>query len=101
MIHQDRIVSIYENTIPPFAEAEMQRLYQSIFSPVAMFDTYDRLDDRICTYVAQRGAVPAAILLFRIEGGRIRVLNEVIRLDAAEIKRFTEAISNVFRRSAP
>lgn len=74
----------------------MQKLYQSIFSSVAMLDTYNRLDEDICTYVAEKGDGPAAVLLFRRERNRIYVLNEVIRLDAAEIKCFTNAMFDRF-----
>lgn len=89
-------ISIYENDIPPFAEAEMQRLYQSTFSSVAALDAYNRLNNPTCTYVVANDNEPEAILLFQRENNRICVLNEVIKLDAAEIKRFTTTIFERF-----
>jgi hypothetical protein len=80
-------IAYYENDIPPFVEAEMERLYQNLFSSVAMVRAYGGTAG-VSTYVAHRRGRVAAILLLRHEKSRIVVLNEQIGLDQEEIGRF-------------
>ena len=79
--------SFYMNEVPPFAGAELERLYGSVYASLAQFRIYDH-GGPASTYVARLGNSPLAVLLFRIDGFALRVLNEVIAIDVAEIDRF-------------
>lgn len=80
-------MSFYMNDIPPFAGAELERLYGSVYASIGQLRIYDH-GGPASTYVARRKQQVIAILLFRIEGNFLRVLNEVISIDMAEINRF-------------
>ncbi len=77
----------FMNEIPSFAGAELERLYGSIYASIGQFLVYDH-DGPASTYVARRDSSVVAILLFRLEGHCVKVLNEVIQLDIEEINRF-------------
>lgn len=81
----------YEHQIPPFVEAELDRLYGARFSSMRHFRIYGRLKNAH-TYVRHAKGKPAAILLFRIEEQTVRVLNEAIRLSPEEIRQFADHI---------
>jgi hypothetical protein len=79
----------YMNEIPPFVGAELERLYGSIYASISQFRIYDQ-DGPVSTYVAGFDNCPVAVLLFRIDGERLLVLNQVIQLEIAEINRFAQ-----------
>ena len=93
-------IAVHDNAVPSFAGPELDRLYGTLYSSLAYFRYCDSLDG-LSTYVARKDGVPTAIFLFRREGDRIRVVNEGMRLDAAEVSRFarhmfdTSAITDV------
>ncbi|MDB5765184.1 MAG: family N-acetyltransferase [Herminiimonas sp.] len=92
---EDIAISCHDNEMPPFVEVEMDRLYQNFFSSLAKF----RLDGalrNVSTYVVRKNGKPATILLFRREKKTVTVLNEVIRLDEEDIRRFTTTIFSAF-----
>ncbi len=89
------MISWHENTIPDFAEAELERLYQSIFSSMAMLRIYDS-SAQISTYVARKGPRVIALLLCRRDHGRLSVCNEVVQLAPQEISRFSQYIFQRF-----
>lgn len=80
-------IAVHENEVPSFAGPELDRLYGTLYASLAYFHTCGDLTD-VSTYVARSNGVPAAIFLFRREAGRVRVVNEGMRLDAAEVVRF-------------
>ena len=88
-------VTHYDNRVPPFAEEEMDRLYESEFSSLAHFRVYGGAENA-STYLARDGDEIVALLLFRIEKNRVRVINEWIRLAAREVRRFTDYIFATF-----
>ena len=61
------------------------------------FQIYDKLRN-VSTYVCRVDQTPVAILLFKIDKGMVRVLNESIHLPAVEIERFTNLIFQRYRR---
>jgi CelD/BcsL family acetyltransferase involved in cellulose biosynthesis len=88
-------VTHYDHQVPPFAEAEMDRLYESEFSSLAHFRVYGGAENA-STYLARDGDEIRALLLFRRERNRVRVINEWMQLDAREVKRFTDYIFATF-----
>jgi hypothetical protein len=66
MESENPTVSLYENFVPPFAEAEMERLHQNIYSSLANLQLSPALADA-STYVVCRGNEVISILLFRCE----------------------------------
>lgn len=87
--------SCYENEIPPFVEAEMERLYGSLYSSIPQLRVGGNLDG-VSTYVVQKGRELVTIFLFRIDGRRLEVLNEVIRIEEEDIRRFATYIFSGF-----
>lgn len=89
-------VSCYENEVPPFVESEVEQLYGNIFSSLLEFRIYGWVAGNTSTYVECRdGRISALLLFVREKGklrGRVRVLNEAIRMDSEEVKRFAEFI---------
>lgn len=90
---------IHENEIPVFVEAEMERLYGSLYSCLKQFRIYDGVFTGVHTYVAREGGNIRHILLFRLRDGRVKVLNEVIRLSATDIDRFAHCVFGHFREA--
>jgi len=87
----DSRVRIYRNAIPSHAVADMERLYESVFSTVPFVDVYGH-GATLHTYVARRRDHVTAALLFEIRGKRVAVRNEGLAIDAPEIECFCEHI---------
>jgi hypothetical protein len=90
---------IHENEIPAFVEAELERLYGSIYSCLKQFRIYDGVVAGVHTYVARDIHGIQDILLFRVTGGRVKVLNEVIQLEGAEVERFAKLVFAHFKQA--
>ena len=86
----DVSVSIYENEVPAFAEAELMRLYSSLFSTLPQLNLKDLTS--IYTYVVSNGTRIKDIFLFEKKGAMVRILNEGIKIDQQEIERFANCI---------
>jgi CelD/BcsL family acetyltransferase involved in cellulose biosynthesis len=84
---QNITIECYRNAIPAFVEAELDRLYGSLFCSLAHFGVYGGAENA-STYIARNGGRAIAIFLFRIEGNIARVVNEWMPLDDAEASRF-------------
>ena len=93
----DVSIACYENEVPSFIEAELERLYGNIFSSLKQFRTYCGSETAISTYIARQGTDIATVILFTREGARVRVLNEVIALDSAEVADFAEYIFGAYK----
>jgi hypothetical protein len=89
-------IAFYDNAIPPFAEAELERLYQCVMTTLARFDIYAAAP-AASTYVAREDGRITTLFLFRRERHRVTVYNEQIPIDAAEIKRFADAVFARYR----
>jgi len=90
-IHADVVTAHYPGEIPDFVEREMERLYGSVYSSMAHFRIHGGLD-KASTYVARRDGRIVALFLFRREWDRVRVINEGVFADAAEIDRFADHV---------
>jgi CelD/BcsL family acetyltransferase involved in cellulose biosynthesis len=88
-------ITHYDRQVPPFVEEEMDRLYESEFSSLAHFRIFGGAENA-STYLARDGDKIAALLLFRIEKNKLRVINEWIQLDAKEVQRFTDYVFATF-----
>ena len=89
-------VSIYEHEIPPFVEAEIARLYESVYTLPARFRLYGEARNA-STYVAHENGRAIAVFLFVREQGEVKVLNKQIRVDAEEASRFARTIFSMFK----
>jgi hypothetical protein len=88
--------SVYLNAVPAHVEADMERLYQHMYSSYTRMKVYGEIDGTTNTYVVRKGTEAAAILLFRLGKDTVRVLNEQIDLDEEEIERFSRYIFGTF-----
>jgi hypothetical protein len=89
-------VSIYEKQIPDFVGPELERLYESVYCTLARFNIYGEARDA-STYVARSGGVIQCLILFRIESGVVRVINQQIRLPDDDLRCFADAIFAKYR----
>jgi len=89
-------VSIYEHEIPPFVEAEIARLYESVYTLLTRFRLYGEARNA-STYVAHENGRVIAVFLFVREQGEVKVLNKQIRVDAEEASRFARTIFSMFK----
>lgn len=80
-------ITCHEHGIPAFVEAELERLYGSIFSSLAHFRVYGGAESA-STCVIRIGGEVTDILLFQRDPRGVRVINEWIRLDEQDIRRF-------------
>jgi len=87
----------YLNEIPAFAESELARLYGYIHSSLAFFRTF-RPRDGVNTYVTWRDGVPVTLLVFRCDGRRVDVYNEMCFIPGADIGRFARYVFSHFDR---
>lgn len=92
MISSETTIACYENEVPAFVGPELERLYGNIFSSLLQFRVYGWTGRNTSTYVARQGERITVILLFQQDGDKVRVMNEVIALDGAELERFADYI---------
>jgi CelD/BcsL family acetyltransferase involved in cellulose biosynthesis len=92
-------ITHYAGQVPPFAEAELDRLYGSLFSSLAHFRVYGGAENA-STYLAREGDAIVDLLLFRRHKDTIHVINEWIRLDTQDIQRFTDFAFSAFPQVA-
>lgn len=93
---QEVTISLYEGTVPEFVAGELERLYRNPFCTLQHHALYGALDGATGTYVARSNGEITAVLLFRREGDTLRVLNEQLRIDAAEMDRFARHVFAAF-----
>jgi hypothetical protein len=79
---------VYENAVPAFVPDELERLYRNIFSS-CLAEHVQEADTH--TYVAGTGEA-RTILLFKIHGRKVSVLNSAISLDRSVIHDFVSLI---------
>lgn len=90
------VISCYENEIPAFVEAEMDRLYGNLYSSLVQLRVLGKLDN-VNTYAVRKGGVIITLFLFQIENRKVNVLNEVIKIEEEEVRRFANTIFAWFR----
>ncbi len=89
--HNRSVVAIYDNEIPEFVEAALEKIYCSIYCTVRRFGIYDSLAG-VSTYVASADGEIETLILFRIVGRAVYVLNQQIQLRTEQIAEFAESI---------
>lgn len=85
------IISCYENDVPAFIEAELERLYGSIYSSLVQYRIYNEGHDT-STYILREDGEIKTVFLFQQHGRRVRVLNEVIPVTDNDINRFAHYV---------
>jgi hypothetical protein len=92
-------IAVYENEVPDFVEAELERLYAHLFSSLARFSLYSGLANT-GTYVVRRDGQVVTLLLFKRERERVVVLNEMFEISEEEVRRFARVMFNTGRSTA-
>lgn len=88
--------SVYFNSIPSHVEADMERLYQHMYSSYTRMKVYGDIDQTTNAYVVRKGPEVSTILLFRLKKDTVQVLNEQIGLKEEEIDGFSRYIFDTF-----
>ncbi|MES2932306.1 MAG: GNAT family N-acetyltransferase [Pseudomonadota bacterium] len=89
-------IDCYEHQIPPFVSNELVRLYGNFYASLPRLRMLGKLNNA-STYAVRKGGELITLFLFRIERGRLEVLNEVIRIEEDEISRFATFVFAAFR----
>lgn len=89
---QEVTISLYEGSVPELAAAELDRLYRNPYCSLQHHRLHGAIDAATCTYIARTNGEVSAVLLFKREGATLRVLNEQLRIDAAEVERFARHV---------
>lgn len=77
-------IACYENEVPAFIEGELDRLYGSIFCSFKHFRVYGGAENA-GVYIARKGKTIISVLLFRRQGMKVQVINEVIQIGRAHV----------------
>jgi hypothetical protein len=93
----DAGIRCYLHAIPPFVEAALAGLYDTLHASLPFFRVYRSIKGVSC-YVAERDGRPSTILLFRCRGRRLEVLNEMIAIEQSELRRFVLYVFRHFPR---
>lgn len=94
-IADDVSITCYDDKVPEFVGPELTRLYGSLFSSYAQFRVSGDIENA-STYVSRIGNRVTSVFLFRLHGSKVRVLNELIKLDKEEVERFARYIFSTF-----
>jgi hypothetical protein len=89
-------VSIYENQIPEFVASALETLYESVYCTLARFNIYGEAENA-STYVARSHGHIACLILFRVEGDAVKVINQQIAIGQDELREFARAIFAKYR----
>lgn len=84
-------VTCYHDHVPDFIAPELERLYGSFFSSMAVWQMYGSLESA-STFVLYRHEELEDIWLFQRQGTQIRVLNEQIKIRGESLRRFASMI---------
>lgn len=84
-------VAFHENSIAPYAQHELDRLYGNIFSSLPHLNFYHR-HEQIHTYSVLNGGDVVTLFLFKYDTRSIIVLNEGITVDDEDIHRFARHV---------
>jgi hypothetical protein len=83
--------ALYEAPLPAFIEAELERLYRSVFASLVRVRSMG-LSGQVSAFVARRAGEVSCVLLFRRDGRGVHVLNEAVALHAADIESFARML---------
>jgi hypothetical protein len=96
LAHSDEVqISCYDNEVPAFAGAEIDRLYGHLYASPSYFDMAKELAGA-STYVARKHGVPVAVFLYRRTERQVNVISEYIKVDGEEVRRFADHVFNSF-----
>ena len=87
----DTVIDFYETEIPPFAAAELERLYQNVYTTLLRYTIYHDIAGA-STYVKRSGGQVRALFLFHRHGRTLRVLNQQISVSAADVGELSAAL---------
>lgn len=90
------VVSCHDNQVPSFVDAELERLYGSIYASIGMF-RFDGSLASASTYVVRTDGRVTTLLLYRREKNVVTVLNGSIALEQEEIDRFARTMFGRYR----
>lgn len=76
---------------------EMEQLYQHRYASYEQLKVYGHIMQDTKGYVARKGGKAVGALLYRVEPGKVRVLNEQMHLDEEEIERFVRHVFNDYQ----
>jgi hypothetical protein len=96
-VSDDIAINSYVNEVPPFVEAELERLYGHPFSSLIHFRAHGGLPADTSTYVVRKKNHISTIYLFRRDGGRVQVVNEGMKLDEEQVKLFASHIFSAYK----
>lgn len=90
-------VTCYDNHIPDFVEAALERLYGNLYSSLPQLRVYGKLTQQTSTYVARKGDEIATLFLFEHRHRQIRVINEGMTVSAEELRLFSDAMFSRYK----
>jgi hypothetical protein len=90
-------VICYDNHIPDFVEAALERLYGDLFSSLPQLRIYGKLTQQTSTYVARKGDEIVTIFLFEHRNRQVRVINEGMKFSADELRLFSDTIFSRYK----
>jgi hypothetical protein len=76
----------------PWAESILLQRYASHYSSLLRLDVTGELDAGVMVFLAREGGEVVSAILFRRDGVRVKVLNEVATVSADEIQRFARYV---------
>jgi hypothetical protein len=85
-------VSLHPHDIPPFTEAELERLYGNIYSSMKEWRVTGTLGEDASAYIEWQGNAVTTLYLFHVAGREIRVLNEGIPVGDAQAENFADLV---------
>ncbi len=87
----DIVITCYENEVPAFAGAEIDRLYGHLLCSLSNFRVAKDINEA-STYVVRQNGAAITVFLFRREGKEVKVISEFIQLDQATMLLFVDFI---------
>lgn len=90
-------ITCYENEIPAFVEAELERLYGNLYSSLPQLRIYGKLTHGTNTYVVRDGDEISTIFLFQHRGRHVTVINEGMTVGAKELRLFSDYIFSRYK----
>ncbi|RJF95223.1 GNAT family N-acetyltransferase [Noviherbaspirillum saxi] len=88
-------ISCYDNEVPAFVIAEIDRLYGHLYCSPSYFLMAKEMVGA-STYVAVENNAAVSILLYKLAGNAVMVIGQFMNLRAEDINRFAEHIFNRF-----
>ena len=87
----DISIQCYEQDVPPFVGAALERLYGNLFSSLAYYRAFGGADNA-SVYVVREGKAIVCTWLFRRYRNTVRVINEGIAVEQEDLMRFANYV---------